>query len=228
MAEADIKRGLQDFWDILDDTQRDILCNRAIVQSYSKGEPLYRVGEESVHLVCVITGHIKLEKLGVGGRMQITRMFGPGENFGYRSYFARQDHHTEAVAMGHTQVALIPMDLIEKICRVNAQLAMYFVRNLATDLGKSDERTITLTQKHIRGRLAESITLLIDKYGYEADGMTINAALPREDLAALSNMTTSNAIRTLGSLVADGILEVEGRRIRVLNPEKLKHVNVNG
>ena len=114
-----------------------------------------------------------------------------------------------------TQVALVPMELVEKICLVNAQLAMYFVRNLATDLGASDERTITLTQKHIRGRLAESITMLIDKYGYEADGMTINAALPREDLAALSNMTTSNAIRTLGS-------------IRLLNPEKLKHINANG
>lgn len=160
--------------------------------------------------------------------MQITRMFGPGENFGYRSFFARQDHQTEAVAMVPTQVALVPMELIEKICLVNAQLAMYFVRNLATDLGASDERTITLTQKHIRGRLAESITMLIDKYGYEADGMTINAALPREDLAALSNMTTSNAIRTLGSLVADGILQVEGRRIRLLNPEKLKHINANG
>ena len=88
--------------------------------------------------------------------MQITRMFGPGENFGYRSFFARQDHQTEAVALVPTQVALVPMELVEKICLVNAQLAMYFVRNLATDLGASDERTITLTQKHIRGRLAES------------------------------------------------------------------------
>jgi CRP-like cAMP-binding protein len=228
MAETDIKRGLQDFWGLLDDAQREVICNRAIVQSYNKGESLYKVGEESVYLVCVLTGHIKLEKLGVGGRMQITRMFCPGENFGYRSYFAKQDHQTEAVAMVPTQVALVPMELIEKICLVNAQLAMYFVRNLAADLGASDERTITLTQKHIRGRLAESITMLIEKYGYEADGMTINAALPREDLAALSNMTTSNAIRTLGSLVADGILEVEGRRIRLLNPEKLKHINANG
>jgi CRP-like cAMP-binding protein len=228
MAETDIRRGLQDFWGLLDDDQRQVICNRAIVQSYSKGESLYKVGEDSTYLVCVLTGHIKLEKLGVGGRMQITRMFGPGENFGYRSFFARQDHQTEAVAMVPTQVALVPMELVEKICLVNAQLAMYFVRNLATDLGASDERTITLTQKHIRGRLAESITMLIDKYGYEADGMTINAALPREDLAALSNMTTSNAIRTLGSLVADGILQVEGRRIRLLNPEKLKHINANG
>lgn len=228
MAEIDIKRGLQDFWALLDDSQREVICEKAIIQSFHKGEALYRVGEESRYLVCVMSGRIKLEKLGIGGRMQITRMFRAGDNFGYRSYFANQDHQTEAVAMMATQVALVPMKLIETICMHNAQLSMYFVRNLACDLGNSDERTISLTQKHIRGRLAESITLLIDKYGYEADGQTINAALPREDLAALSNMTTSNAIRTLSSLVSEGIIEVEGRRIRVLSPEKLRHVNANG
>lgn len=228
MAEIDIKRGLQEFWGLLDDSQREVICQKALVQSYHKGEALYKVGEESRYLVCVISGRIKLEKLGIGGRMQITRMFRSGDNFGYRSYFAHQDHQTEAVAMMATQVALVPMKLIETICMHNAQLSMYFVRNLACDLGNSDERTISLTQKHIRGRLAESITLLIDKYGFEADGQTINAALPREDLAALSNMTTSNAIRTLSSLVSEGIIEVDGRRIRVLSPEKLRHVNANG
>ena len=228
MAETDIRRGLQDFWGLLDDDQRQVICNRAIVQSYSKGESLYKVGEDSTYLVCVLTGHIKLEKLGVGGRMQITRMFGPGENFGYRSFFARQDHQTEAVALVPTQVALVPMELVEKICLVNAQLAMYFVRNLATDLGASDERTITLTQKHIRGRLAESITMLIDKYGYEADGMTINAALPREDLAALSNMTTSNAIRTLSAFAQEKIIAIDGKKIKIIDGESLEKINKIG
>ena len=228
MAETDIKRGLLEIWGLLDDEQREFICSKAIVQSYHKGEAIYRVGEDSRYLVCVLSGRIKLEKLGVGGRMQITRMFRSGENFGYRSYFAHQDHQTEAVAMVQTQVALVPMRLIEGLCMANAQLSMYFVRNLAADLGKSDERTINLTQKHIRGRLAESILMLIDRYGFESDSITINAALPREDLAALSNMTTSNAIRTLGSLVTDGIIEVEGRKIRVLNFDKLKHINANG
>lgn len=228
MADTDIKRGLSEVWGLLDEPQREIICERATVQSFHKGEALYKVGEESRYLVCVLSGIIKLEKLGIGGRMQIMRMFRAGENFGYRSYFAHQDHQTEAVAMATTQVALVPMRLIESLCMQNALLAMYFVRNLASDLGKSDERTINLTQKHIRGRLAESIVLLINKYGFEADGITINAALPREDLAALSNMTTSNAIRTLSSLVSDGIIEVEGRKIRVLNLEKLRHINANG
>lgn len=228
MSEVDIKRGLQDLWNLLTDSQRIEMMDNAIVQTYRKGESIYKVGEESVYLVCMLKGRVKLEKLGIGGRMQIMRMFRPGDNFGYRSYFAVQEHVTEAVAMETTQVALIPMNLIERICMANSNLAMYFVRNLATDLGASDERTVNLTQKHIRGRLADSIVFLIDKYGFEADGETINAPLSRDDLAALSNMTTSNAIRTLATFVKEEILELEGRRIRVLNRDKLKRINANG
>lgn len=228
MAELDIKRGLQDLWNLLLDSQRIEILDSAIVQTFRKGESIYRVGEESVYLVCMLKGRVKLEKLGIGGRMQIMRMFRPGDNFGYRSYFAVQEHVTEAVAMETTQVALVPMNLIERICMENPMLAMYFVRNLATDLGASDERTVNLTQKHIRGRLADSIIFLIDKYGFEPDGITINAPLSRDDLAALSNMTTSNAIRTLATFVKEEIIELEGRRIRVLSREKLRRINANG
>lgn len=228
MAETDIRRGLLEIWGLLEEHQREIICEKALVQTYHKGEAIYHVGEASRYLVCVLSGHIKLEKLGIGGRMQITRMFRSGDNFGYRSYFAHQEHQTEAVALAQTQVALVPMRIIESLCMQNALLAMYFTRCLASDLGKSDQRTINLTQKHIRGRLAEAILMLANKYGYESDGCTINAALPREDLAALSNMTTSNAIRTLRSLVTDNIIEIDGRRIRILNIDLLRHVNNNG
>ncbi len=228
MGDVDIRRGLQDLWNLLTDAQRMEMMDNAIVQTYRKGESIYTVGEESVYLVCMLKGRVKLEKLGIGGRMQIMRMFRPGDNFGYRSYFAVQEHVTEAVAMETTQVALITMNLIERICMENPKLAMYFVRNLATDLGASDERTVNLTQKHIRGRLADSIVFLIDKYGFETDGETINVPLSRDDLAALSNMTTSNAIRTLATFVKEEIIELEGRRIRVLNRDKLKRINANG
>ncbi len=67
---------------------------------------------------------------------------------------------------------------------------MFFIRQLSIDLGISDERTVSLTQKHIRGRLAESLIFLKESYGLEEDGSTLSIYLSREDLANLSNMTT--------------------------------------
>ena len=228
MTEQELTKGLKEIWDYLTDAQRHAVLDSLIVQPCHKGDYIYRNEEESVYLYCMVRGRAKLEKYGIGGRNQIMRMFQPGDIFGYRSYFADQEHTTEAVALDNVTLACIPMTLIEDICMVNPELAMYFVRNLALDLGRSDERTVNLTQKHIRGRLADSILLLIEKYGFEADGSTINVLMSREDLASLSNMTTSNAIRTLTAFTTEGIIAVDGRRIKVLDRLKLKHVNANG
>ena len=92
----------------------------------------------------------------------------------------------------------------------------------------ADTKIINLTQKHIRGRLAESLLLLADNYGYEADGATLKIYMSREDLANLSNMTTSNAIRTLTSFVSEKLILVDGRRIRIVNEAQLRKISKFG
>ena len=87
--------------------------------------------------------------------------------------------------------------------------------------------TVNLTQKHIRGRLAESLVFLIDSYGLEEDD-TINIYLAREDLASLSNMTTSNAIRTLSIFVMEKIIVLDGRKIKILDEERLRKISKLG
>ena len=99
---------------------------------------------------------------------------------------------------------------------------------MAKDLAISEIQTVNLTQKHIRGRLAESLLLLLKNYGYEEDGCTIAMLLPREDLANMSNMTTSNAIRTLSQFQQDGLISINGRLIKILDEEELEHISQIG
>ena len=178
--------------------------------------------------MCIIKGKVKIYKEGIGGRSQIMRLMSPVQYFGYRAFFANEPYVTEAAAFECSSIAFIPMTIIEELIMENSQLAMFFIKELATDLGESDERTVNLTQKHIRGRLADSLIFLLDKYGTEADGCTINIYLAREDLANLSNMTTSNAIRTLSSFCSEGILTIDGRRIKILDEAKLRKIDKFG
>ena len=120
------------------------------------------------------------------------------------------------------------MKLVEEHIHRNNNLAFFFIRALADNLGQSDTRTVNLTQKHIRGRLAEAIILLYENYGYEPDSQTLNIYLSREDLANLSNMTTSNAIRTLTAFAAEHILVVDGRKITILDEERLRRISKFG
>jgi len=85
-----------------------------------------------------------------------------------------------------------------------------------------------LTQKYIRGRLAESLIFIRDTYGVEEDGATLLVSMTREELANLSNMTTSNVIRTLSSFAAEGLVAIEGRKIKILDYDRLLRVSEMG
>ena len=87
---------------------------------------------------------------------------------------------------------------------------------------------VNLTQKHIRGRLAEALIVLRDHYGFEDDNMTLKIYMAREDLANLSNMTTSNAIRTLSGFGSEKLITVDGRRICILNENQLRKISKFG
>ena len=228
LSEAEIAESIPDLWQPLTEEQRILLAQNFTIQKYKKNEPIYCEGETPTHLMCLFTGKVKIYKDGVGGRSQIIRVIKRHEYFAYRAYFAEEDYVTAAAAFEPCTICLIPMPTIISLIQENAELAMFFIRQLSIDLGISDERTVSLTQKHIRGRLAESLLFLKDTYGVEEDQCTLSIYLSREDLANLSNMTTSNAIRTLSNFAAEKLIIIDGRKIKLIEEDKLKKISKIG
>ena len=99
---------------------------------------------------------------------------------------------------------------------------MFFIKQLSFDLGVADERTVNLTQKHNSWQIGRITALPQSSYGLEEDGSTLGIYLSREDLANLSNMTTSNAIRTLSQFSTERLITIDGRKIKIIDEEKLK------
>lgn len=201
------------------------IVDATVCVSYKKGDIIYEEGKMPIALLCLVSGKVKIFKEGVGGRQQIVRMAKPVGFIGYRAFFAEEMHIASAEALEDSIVCRIKTELIFDIVRNSPELAMSIIRALATDLGFSNRRTVTLTQKHIRGRLAEALLVLKDTYGYESDGATLKVCLTREDLANLSNMTTANAIRTLSNFASEGIVELNGKKIKITDKEALDAVN---
>ncbi|GAP71303.1 global nitrogen regulator NtcA [Candidatus Symbiothrix dinenymphae] len=220
----DFSSSLKDVWRLLNDAERETLRASAVVQKYKKNQPIYKEGDEPTHLMCLLEGKVKIYKSGVGGRDQIVRVIKPVQYFAYRAYFAKEKYLTDATAFEASTVCLIPMDVVMQFMQNNHEICRFFIYQLSVDLGIADERTVNLTQKQIRGRLAESLALLIDSYGLDNDA-TINIYLTREDLASLSNMNTTNAIRTLTAFVEEKIIAMDGRKIKVIDEEKLREVS---
>lgn len=219
---------LSDIWAPLNEEQRDFLKEHLTIQTYKKNESIYSEGELPNQLLCLLQGKVKIFKNGAGGRNQIIRVIKPVEYFGYRASFAGQSFLTAAAAFEYSVVGMIPMSIITKLVCENHQLAWFFIRQLSIDLGIADERTVNLTQKHIRGRLAEAILFLKDNYGLEEDGCTLSIYLSREDMANLSNMTTANAIRTLSNFSSEKIIAIDGRKIKIIDEATLERISKFG
>ena len=228
LTELEIAESIPDLWQPLTQEQKEILAKDFTIQKYKKNENIYCEGETPTYLRCLLSGKVKIYKDGVGGRSQIIRVIKSHEYFAYRAYFAEENYVTAAAAFEPCTICLIPMPTIVKLIQENPELSMFFIRQLSKDLGISDERTVSLTQKHIRGRLAESLLFLKDTYGVEEDQCTLSIYLPREDLANLSNMTTSNAIRTLSNFAAEKLIIIDGRKIKLIEEEKLKRISKIG
>jgi CRP-like cAMP-binding protein len=219
---------LHDILQLLTTKQQEELRRNMSVQLFKKNETLYQEGEVPQMFHCLISGKVKIYKDGIGGRTQIIRVVKPVEYFGYRAYFANQNYVTSAAAFEKSTVCLIPNELMEKWVMENSDLALYIIKLLAVEVGNSDQRTVNLTQKHIRGRLAESLIFLRDNYGLEEDGATLSIYLSREDLANMSNMTTSNAIRTLSAFAQEKIIAIDGKKIKIIDGESLEKINKIG
>ena len=216
---------LSQIWEILSDEEREKLLRSARIMHFKTNEMIYFEDDNPEDLMCLFEGKVKVYKSGIGGRCQIIRMIRPVQFFGYRAYFAREQYVAAAMAVDPCVVCMIPIGVIEELLRNNGNLGLYFIRLLSTDLGVSDQRVVNLTQKHIRGRLADSLLSLKESYGLKKDGATINIYLTREDLANLSNMTTSNAIRTLSTFVNEQIVAINGRKIKIIDEERLRNIS---
>lgn len=219
---------LAELWNALTSPEKRIIAENFHYERYKKNQIIYAESEDPENLYCLLEGKVKMFKSGIGDRVQILRLYRPVQYFGYRAYFAREPYVSSAAAFEPSVLGIIPMKIVEEIIKQNNQLALFFIHELSRNLGGSDTKIINLTQKHIRGRLAEALLLLADNYGYEADGLTLKIYLSREDLANLSNMTTSNAIRTLTSFVAEKLIMVDGRRIRILNEPQMRKISKSG
>lgn len=223
-----LQNEMSDFWALLNSEEKRVISDNFKIQNFKKNEVIYNEGDTPMQLMYLIKGKVKVYKKGNGDRNQIIRLMRPGQYFGYRAYFANENYVTTGAAIENTQIGFLPMTLVEEHIRSNNDLAFFFIRTLANNLGQSDTRTVNLTQKHIRGRLAESLMVLHDNYGYEPNSTTLNIYLSREDLASLSNMTTSNAIRTLTSFAAEHLITVDGRKITILKEDELRRISKYG
>ncbi|MDE6303805.1 MAG: Crp/Fnr family transcriptional regulator [Paramuribaculum sp.] len=226
--EQVISDDMSEIWSVLTPDQKRNITDSLKIHHFKKNHTIYSESDTPENLWCLFDGKAKLYKDGIGGRQQILRLLRPVQYFGYRAYFAGEPYVHTAATIEPSTLGSLPMKVVDEFIDENPLVARFFIHELSRNLGSADTRTVNLTQKHLRGRLAEALIVLVENYGYEDDGTTIRIFMGREDLANLSNMTTSNAIRTLAAFVSEKVIVVDGRKIKIINEPELRKISKFG
>ena len=216
---------LNSLWLTLTAEERERISTHAQIIRFDKNDIIHHDGDESKYMWMLLQGKVRIYKEGIGQQKQIIRLLKPYDIFGYRACIAGESYNTNASAFEDSVVYQISREEFVQMVRENGALCYEVMQMMAKDLAFSELQTVNLTQKHIRGRLAESLLLLLKNYGYEEDGETLAMLLPREDLANMSNMTTSNAIRTLSQFAQEGLVDINGRHIKILDEKALERIS---
>ena len=195
--------------------------------SYKKGQVIFNEGGHPLGLFCVNDGKVKIEHTGQDGKEQIVRMAKGGDVLGYRALLSSERYNASAVALDDTDVCFIPKDSFFGVLKSNPNLSLEIIKMLSTELRKAEQSITDLAQKPVRERMAEALLFLKETYGFEGDEATINVVLSREDIANLVGTATETAIRLLSEFKKDGIVESAGKKIKIIDNEKLvKTANV--
>lgn len=196
------------------------LSHERKIISYKKGDTIIEEGATPKGIYYIDKGTAKMFKIGFNGKEQILRFAKGGDIVGYRSILSKQPFGASATAMEDTEVCFIPEKFFLKVLEFHPKLAFDILRRISVTLGESAQTITFLAQKTVRERLAEVLLLLEKKLGTDKEGF-INISLTREEMANLIGTATESAIRLISEFKNDDLIEVDGRRIKILAHEKL-------
>ena len=193
--------------------------------SYKSGEIICKEGTKPFGLICLNKGKVKIVRRGINGNEQIVGLKKAVDFIGFRSLMGGGSCLASSITLEDSTVCVIGKKDFFKVIENNKNLAFKIIRLFANNLIKKDSRLVSLTQKHIRARLAEALLLIKDIYGTNPSTGILDILLKRSDLASLSNMTTANAIRVLSSFKEEKLIDVNLRKIKLNDLKGLKAIS---
>ncbi|MCB0712710.1 MAG: Crp/Fnr family transcriptional regulator [Ignavibacteriae bacterium] len=205
----------------LAESELPVLNQNKVCRRYKRGEFLYLEGEPAAGLYCVHSGKIKVFKTGQDGREQILRLAKPGDALGYRSLLDGGKHSSSSQALEETHVCFISKQMFYSLVASGPNFTLRLFEILSDELDNTEQRVVEMAQKSVLERVAETILLLQNTYGLKEDNRTLNVRITREDIANIVGSATESVIRNLTHLKDQGMIEIRGRDIQVLDSSAL-------
>jgi CRP/FNR family transcriptional regulator, cyclic AMP receptor protein len=169
------------------------------------------------------------------GRARLERKISSGQivPLGYRgsgdllaeSCLAGSDTYTEsAIAMDETEVVRLPLAVGRAYLFEDPAIGVALMGLMLARQREMEERIESLLFRDVEGRLAEFLLKAADRWGVpdqQGKGTLISAPITHYEIAQSIGSTRETVTITLGALRREGLLDVAGRRLIVVDAASL-------
>jgi len=204
--------------------QMDLLLCTSTPRKYKKGEILYQEGHRIHGVYFIESGIVKIFKTGFDGKEQIIMFGKEGDIIGYRSVLANELACTTAKVIDEGLHCFIPANLLLQLVKENPSFSYEIMKLACKELADANQYITDLAQKSVRERLADILLHLVEKFELD-DENNLKISLTREELANIVGTATESVIRLLSDFKHSGLIDLQGRKIKILDMKGLKHIS---
>ena len=199
------------------------LAARATRMQFQKDEQLFAEDDPCTGLYLVSAGKIRIFKLSPSGREQVLAVEGPGSSFAELPVFDGGNYPAAASALQDTEVLFISCKDFQDFCREHPDVALKVIAVVGARLRRLVGIIEELSFTTVRQRLISTILRLAEASRVRSkEGIHIELAKSHQDLAAELGTVRELVSRNLSRLQAEGLIEIDGRSIRVPDVKKLE------
>ncbi len=204
----------------LTDSEVEKLNQNLVCTNYRRGSIIYNEGNRINGSYIVCSGVLKIYKTGFDGKEQIIRFAREGDLIAFRSVISDELACTTARVIHDAVLCYIPGETLTAYIKGSPEFAMALMKLTCRELGEANKYLTDIAQKTVRERLAEVLLLLMDTFDLD-DDHNLQISLTREELANMVGTATESVIRLLSEFKSDKLIELNGRKIKLINIPKL-------
>jgi len=199
-----------------------LLPDTKIIQAqFKKHEKICKQGDNVSHALYLIEGTAKLYIEGITRHNIILYLMKPPAYIGLLSFFESIHYTYSVTAIEDSKVCMVDLDFLKELYLENHEVLLKLNKAFGKSVALIMNKIICLNQKNIRGRIAESLLYLARFYGSERYMLPVT----RKELGEMSAISEENTVRLLTELRQEGIINIEGRELSIIDSVLLKKIS---
>lgn len=189
--------------------------------TFAENETIYTEGEHSNYIYLINKGVVKCYKLDEQGKELTTALYKEDDLFGYTSFTQNLPYKETATAIKHTELVGIAKNDLKTVLNSNHQVTLELIQLLTNDLSTVKDQLLQMAYSSVNKKTATTLLKFAEKMNRKPNDPI---KISRSDLASVAGIATETLIRTMSIFKKQGIIEIEGRNIKILDLEKLQDI----